>query len=314
MSLQLHPELSQLALVCSSCEPAALLELGSGERRPLPCGGDAAAAPASGRKGAATPASVAVFNQQGDAAFVGGAAGTLVAVSTASLTVLSSTPLTAAPRTLSFCTRGDLLLAACADRVLRLVDVRNPCSPSVLRELHDTLDRTAPWRAAAISGCGSLVAAAGDGSGEHVVHVWSTADEAPTAVLEGPPDADGVLALAWHPESGVLATLGTGTGRVLLWACAVAENWSAFAPDFRELEENEEYAEREDEFDAHPATVPPLAAAFDGPTHGPVDAFTLPACDDAFSLHHLPVSVLDARVGPPCSAPLDGPLGKKPRR
>jgi len=42
------------------------------------------------------------------------------------------------------------------------------------------------------------------------------------------------------------------SGRVWLWSILQPQRWSALAPDFLEVEENDEYVEREDEFDIQP--------------------------------------------------------------
>jgi COMPASS component SWD1 len=42
---------------------------------------------------------------------------------------------------------------------------------------------------------------------------------------------------------------GLDSGAIYQWSTTVAEGWSAFAPDFVELDENRIYEEREDEFD-----------------------------------------------------------------
>jgi len=65
-------------------------------------------------------------------------------------------------------------------------------------------------------------------------------------MLEGPKDE--LVDLAWHPVRPVVASVST-QAHIYIWATNYQENWSAFAPDFKELEENIEYEEREDEFD-----------------------------------------------------------------
>ncbi|KAJ1380387.1 Quinoprotein alcohol dehydrogenase-like superfamily, partial [Sesbania bispinosa] len=86
--------------------------------------------------------------------------------------------------------------------------------------------------------------------GEHKIYIWDRAGHL-VKILEGPKEA--LIDLAWHP--------------VKSYCCICFPEWfslymgkrynrelECIAPDFKELEENEEYVEREDEFDLIPET------------------------------------------------------------
>lgn len=317
--MQLHPSKPHLALACCQGEPAVLVDLSSGAATALPFGtpdADVAAAaaavpPPAGRKAGAGAAGslastgVAVFSRLGDVAFVGSSQGTLAAVGVDDARVRECVRVGTgtAVRSLCLSRSGGVLLVASGDRVLRAVDAAAPGLRS-LREFRDAVNRSA-WRGVALSADGEHVAAAAVGTSDHLVHVWSLAEGALECVLEGPADAGAGTAVAWHPVAPLLVSLGAN-GRVYVWARTATENWSAFAPDFRELEENEEYVEREDEFDAPlaPAGAPNAPTPALQPCDADVDVLTphptTAAAEEgepADALHYLPLLV-DA-VAPP---------------
>eukprot|EP00172_Hildenbrandia_rubra_P000254 Plantae.Rhodophyta-Hildenbrandia_rubra.ctg11119.p1 GENE.Plantae.Rhodophyta-Hildenbrandia_rubra.ctg11119~~Plantae.Rhodophyta-Hildenbrandia_rubra.ctg11119.p1 ORF type:complete len:479 (+),score=95.43 Plantae.Rhodophyta-Hildenbrandia_rubra.ctg11119:330-1766(+) len=102
------------------------------------------------------------------------------------------------------------------------------------------------WRCCCFSGDGEYILGGLAGT-SHRIPIYRLSDGLLEKTLEGP--KEGISDLSWHPLQGVILTLGTSYHGIYVWQRNYTENWSAFAPDFTELEENEEYEEPEDEFD-----------------------------------------------------------------
>jgi hypothetical protein len=159
----------------------------------------------------------------------------------------------AAIRSLTFF--RDKLLVNSWDRAMRLFDAESILEP-IRQEAVGLLGAKSVFteavsrmqcRCACFSQDGDLVLG-GMAGNEHRIHVWRASDGHLETTLQGP--TEGIVDLLWHPVQPVIASIGSATGGIYIWAKNFTENWSAFAPDFTELEANEEYEEAEDEFDA----------------------------------------------------------------
>ena len=126
-----------------------------------------------------------------------------------------------------------------------------------LRSFTDPVARV-PWRRCAFSHSSDFLVAGSQERGEHRIHIWSTHTGQLTKILLGP--TEGLLDLVAHPFRSVLITTCT-SGSIYIWQRKYVENWSAFAPDFEELEDNTEYVEKETEFDLVTKVDDPLAEA-----------------------------------------------------
>uniref|UniRef100_A0A8C4ILU8 Retinoblastoma-binding protein 5 n=1 Tax=Dicentrarchus labrax TaxID=13489 RepID=A0A8C4ILU8_DICLA len=145
--------------------------------------------------------------------------------------------------------RGTCFLINTADRIIRVYDGREilTCGrdgePEPMQKLQDLVNRT-PWKRCCFSGDGEYIVAGS--ARQHALYIWEKSIGNLVKILHGT-RGELLLDVAWHPVRPIIASISSGV--VSIWAQNQVENWSAFAPDFKELDENVEYEERESEFD-----------------------------------------------------------------
>uniref|UniRef100_A0A7N0ZYC1 Uncharacterized protein n=1 Tax=Kalanchoe fedtschenkoi TaxID=63787 RepID=A0A7N0ZYC1_KALFE len=220
----------------------------------------------------------ASFNKNGDLIYVGNLKGEVLIIEKRSLEVHAVIDVSgsSAIKNIVFSRNGKYILINSNDRIIRIYENLLPSkgavqvleglnseangldrveilkaagfkSVALFGEFQDSITRI-HWKSPCFSGDGEWVVAGSANKGEHKIYIWDRAGHL-VKMLEGPKEA--LLDLAWHPVHPIVASVSL-VGLVYIWAKDYTENWSAFAPDFKELEENEEYIEREDEFDTMP--------------------------------------------------------------
>lgn len=147
--------------------------------------------------------------------------------------------------------RKDIFLVNTADRIIRVYQTQEVLTcgvngePEPIQKLQDTVNKST-WKKCCFSGGLDAEYICAGSSRQHKLYIWERSTGSLVKILEGT-KGEMLLDVVWHPFRPICASISSGV--VFVWAQAQVENWSAFAPDFKELDENVEYEERESEFD-----------------------------------------------------------------
>ncbi|XP_052803337.1 retinoblastoma-binding protein 5 homolog [Mya arenaria] len=242
LKVQFHPRSSEKFLVCPMKHASVTMNMEVGHKLiPLDDDSDLNI--------------VASYDRRGKHIYTGNAKGRVCVFTEdghklkASFRVTTGTLNTTAIKSIEFARRGDCFLVNSADRIIRVYESGEvlACAkdgePEPIQKLQDLVNKTM-WKKCCFSGDGEFIVAGS--AKQHTLHIWEKAVGNLVKILHGT-KGELLLDVAWHPVRPIIVSISSGV--VSVWAQNQVENWSAFAPDFKELDENVEYDERESEFD-----------------------------------------------------------------
>ncbi|KAI3650754.1 hypothetical protein MP228_004235 [Amoeboaphelidium protococcarum] len=171
--------------------------------------------------------------------------GNLSIIDGSSLEMINTTQISSSvARQLLVSKDGKYMSVISNDRALRLFEIAgDEVALRPVLKLQDLVNKL-QWTSAQFSNDMEYIVTGANQN--HNLYCWDRANGNIVKILEGPKDS--VQSLSWHPTLPIIASVSQ-KGHVYIWTKPQTQNWSAFAPHFKELETNTEYEEREDEFD-----------------------------------------------------------------
>ncbi|KAF8941462.1 hypothetical protein BGZ58_008737 [Dissophora ornata] len=192
---------------------------------------------------------VVTFDKQGKKIYMGSNRGQISIIDTETRSLLHEIrPTTSAIKNIQFSRRGKEIVVNANDRIIRLFETKENSPPEQVHKFQDLVNRI-QWNQCCFSSDADYVIGGSAHQAEHNIYIWDKSGGNLVKILEGPKEP--LEDIAWHPIRPIVASVSS-FGTIHIWATNYQENWSAFAPDFKELEENIDYEEREDEFDIVP--------------------------------------------------------------
>ncbi|KAN0041948.1 hypothetical protein ACTFIV_004504 [Dictyostelium citrinum] len=193
-------------------------------------------------------ATFASFNRKGEKIFFGDSCGMISVLDFKSMTIDRQFKVASSNTTvkqIEFSRNNRFMLVSSSDKVLRLISLEATNLYQLIREYQDSVNRM-HWKKCCFSSNNEYVVGGMNHKSIHSIFIWSVSGSL-VKDLEGP--KEGLADVLWHPLRPIIVSISF-TGVIYVWTAYFEENWSSFAPDFQELEENLEYVEDEDEFDA----------------------------------------------------------------
>ncbi|KAI9146419.1 WD40-repeat-containing domain protein [Paraphysoderma sedebokerense] len=277
MFAQLHPRNDSLLTVCPIGDLPVVVDLTTNNRWTITMPSELDfSAPHSQRD--ADSHMIACWDRKGERIYVGTPKGHLIVVEYATEEIVYFTKIAGSSiKGISFSRSGRDLVINASDRTVRVFHIPSlvpspsksvkSCTsktagksspikgeeeplmeyspPILMHKLQDLVNKY-QWIGACFNCDGECVIAGSVSRAQHSIYIWDKNLGNLVKILEGP--KEGLADLCWHPYRPIIASI-TVEGNIYIWGTSFTENWSAFAPGFKHLEENITYVEREDEFD-----------------------------------------------------------------